>query len=88
MTDPGFKIELVGGPKDGEAWTIVNDEPVIRFASMDVPDVIATEFATAAEAAIRWTEIEYLRTRVIRNGRRIYTYYSPNAGHIKKQEKP
>lgn len=75
-----FPCECVGGPKDGERWVLKEDLPEIRFATLPDPPEgrgFWVEENSVSEAKIEYQYIEYLRTRIVRNGHRLYTYYNP-----------
>lgn len=81
MSFDGYPIELFGGPKDGERWTMLEDLPVVRFAMMadDPKKLFATEDEPLDETPIKVKYLDYVRTRYRRAGHRIYRY-DPKSG--------
>jgi hypothetical protein len=73
-----YRAELVGGPKDGEIYTLAEDQMTVRFATADTSGMFTTGNTTDRPTSIDIKYIEYLRTkRYTAGGNRIYLYVLP-----------
>jgi hypothetical protein len=76
---PGYRIELIGGPLDGQQHVIAEDLTVVRFAAWKDPAKQWSGKADDVPTTEDLTTIEYLLTAyVTKDNARVYMYVVPH----------